>query len=60
MWSFVLLICMIMEIRSAFISLHWVIFPAVGNIFKHHFINKWKGKKKNEIHLFYLKDGVEF
>ncbi|CAD1468779.1 unnamed protein product, partial [Heterotrigona itama] len=44
-WISVLFYCVIFEIRSGFIPLHWVVFPTVGNIFRCNFFNKWRGWK---------------
>lgn len=43
-WMTILFVCVLFEIRSGFIPLHWVLFPAIGNIVRHYFFNKWKGK----------------
>ncbi|XP_043512200.1 endoplasmic reticulum metallopeptidase 1-like [Frieseomelitta varia] len=44
-WISVLFYCVIFEIRSGFIPLHWVVFPTVGNIVRCNFFNKWRGWK---------------
>ncbi|XP_074112477.1 endoplasmic reticulum metallopeptidase 1 [Cotesia typhae] len=41
-WMSVLLACILLEIRSGFIPLHWVIFPAFGNIIRHSLFEKWR------------------
>uniref|UniRef100_A0A0C9PTF3 FXNA-like protease n=1 Tax=Fopius arisanus TaxID=64838 RepID=A0A0C9PTF3_9HYME len=41
-WMLILFCCLILEIRSGFIPLHWVIFPAIGNIIRHGFFEKWR------------------
>lgn len=44
-WMSVLFYCVILEIRSGFIPLHWVVFPTLGNILRCNFFNKWRGWK---------------
>ncbi|XP_043797337.1 endoplasmic reticulum metallopeptidase 1-like isoform X2 [Apis laboriosa] len=44
-WISVLSFCVVFEIRSGFIPLHWVVFPTVGNIIRCNFFNKWRGWK---------------
>lgn len=44
-WMAILFLCVILEIRSGFIPLHWVLFPAVGNIIRHNFLNRWRDWK---------------
>ncbi|XP_020289760.1 endoplasmic reticulum metallopeptidase 1-like [Pseudomyrmex gracilis] len=44
-WMSILFVCVLFEIRSGFIPLHWVLFPAVGNIVRHNFFNKWRDWK---------------
>ncbi|XP_043284842.1 endoplasmic reticulum metallopeptidase 1-like [Venturia canescens] len=44
-WMLILFLCILFEIRSGFIPLHWVIFPAVGNIVRHNFFEKWRDWK---------------
>ncbi|XP_017763460.1 PREDICTED: endoplasmic reticulum metallopeptidase 1-like [Eufriesea mexicana] len=44
-WMSVLSCCVVFEIRSGFIPLHWVVFPTLGNILRCNFFNKWKGWK---------------
>ncbi|EFN89465.1 Endoplasmic reticulum metallopeptidase 1, partial [Harpegnathos saltator] len=39
-WIWILFVCVLFEIRSGFIPLHWVLFPAVGNIIRHNFFGK--------------------
>ncbi|XP_063977133.1 endoplasmic reticulum metallopeptidase 1-like [Diachasmimorpha longicaudata] len=41
-WMLILLACVFLEIRSGFIPLHWVFFPAVGNIIRQSFFKKWR------------------
>lgn len=43
MWMSILFCCVLFEIRSGFIPLHWVVFPTVGNLLRYHFFNKWRG-----------------
>ncbi|XP_034180983.1 endoplasmic reticulum metallopeptidase 1 [Osmia lignaria lignaria] len=45
MWMFILFCCVLFEIRSGFIPLHWVVFPTIGNLLRYHFFNKWRGWK---------------
>nr|XP_012141016.1 PREDICTED: endoplasmic reticulum metallopeptidase 1-like [Megachile rotundata]XP_012141017.1 PREDICTED: endoplasmic reticulum metallopeptidase 1-like [Megachile rotundata]XP_012141018.1 PREDICTED: endoplasmic reticulum metallopeptidase 1-like [Megachile rotundata]XP_012141019.1 PREDICTED: endoplasmic reticulum metallopeptidase 1-like [Megachile rotundata] len=45
MWMSILFCCVLFEIRSGFIPLHWVVFPTVGNLLRYHFFNKWRGWK---------------
>lgn len=47
-WMSILFVCVLFEIRSGFIPLHWVLFPAIGNIVRHNFFNKWRGKNTCE------------
>ncbi|XP_034950352.1 endoplasmic reticulum metallopeptidase 1-like [Chelonus insularis] len=44
-WMIVLFVCVLLEIRSGFIPLHWVIFPVLGNILRHNFFEKWRDWK---------------
>ncbi|KAK2579325.1 hypothetical protein KPH14_008277 [Odynerus spinipes] len=44
-WMITLFLCVLFQIRSGFISLHWVLFPAVGNILRLNFFSKWRGWK---------------
>nr|XP_012220395.1 PREDICTED: endoplasmic reticulum metallopeptidase 1-like isoform X1 [Linepithema humile]XP_012220396.1 PREDICTED: endoplasmic reticulum metallopeptidase 1-like isoform X2 [Linepithema humile] len=44
-WMLILSVCVLFEIRSGFIPLHWVLFPAVGNIMRHNFFSKWRDWK---------------
>ncbi|EZA53278.1 Endoplasmic reticulum metallopeptidase [Ooceraea biroi] len=44
-WMSILSVCVLFEIRSGFIPLHWVLFPAVGNIVRHNFLSRWKDWK---------------
>ncbi|XP_076761618.1 endoplasmic reticulum metallopeptidase 1 [Xylocopa sonorina] len=44
-WMSVLSCCVLFEIRSGFIPLHWVVFPTLGNILRYNFFNKWRGWK---------------
>lgn len=44
-WMTILFVCVLFEIRSGFIPLHWVLFPAIGNIVRHYFFSKWKDWK---------------
>ncbi|XP_076294654.1 endoplasmic reticulum metallopeptidase 1 isoform X2 [Lasioglossum baleicum] len=44
-WMLILFCCVVFEIRSGFIPLHWVVFPTVGNLLRHHFFSKWRGCK---------------
>ncbi|XP_029051156.2 endoplasmic reticulum metallopeptidase 1-like [Osmia bicornis bicornis] len=45
MWMSILFCCVLFEIRSGFIPLHWVVFPTIGNLLRYHFFNKWRGWK---------------
>ncbi|XP_015591672.1 endoplasmic reticulum metallopeptidase 1-like, partial [Cephus cinctus] len=44
-WMSVLLLCSILEVRSGFIPLHWVLFPAIGNVLHNRLFNNWKDWK---------------
>ncbi|KZC07743.1 Endoplasmic reticulum metallopeptidase 1 [Dufourea novaeangliae] len=44
-WMLILFCCVVFEIRSGFIPLHWVVFPTVGNLLRYNFFNKWRGWK---------------
>ena len=44
-WMLILFCCVLFEIRSGFIPLHWVVFPTCGNIIRCNFFNKWRGWK---------------
>lgn len=50
-WMSILFICVLLEIRSGFIPLHWVVFPTVGNLLRYNFFNKWRGWKWLFYHL---------
>ncbi|XP_032686558.1 endoplasmic reticulum metallopeptidase 1-like isoform X1 [Odontomachus brunneus] len=39
-WMCILFVCVLFEIRSGFIPLHWVLFPAIGNIIRLNFFGK--------------------
>lgn len=44
-WILALLLCVLFKIRSGFIPLHWVFFPAIGNVLRLNFFSKWRGWK---------------
>ncbi|XP_058797320.1 endoplasmic reticulum metallopeptidase 1-like [Phymastichus coffea] len=44
-WMTVLLFCILLDIRSGFIPLHWVLFLSLGNILRQTFFNKWRDWK---------------
>ncbi|XP_031849002.1 endoplasmic reticulum metallopeptidase 1 [Nomia melanderi] len=44
-WMLILFCCVVFEIRSGFIPLHWVVFPTLGNLLRYNFFNKWRGWK---------------
>ncbi|XP_043681354.1 endoplasmic reticulum metallopeptidase 1-like isoform X3 [Vespula pensylvanica] len=44
-WMVILLLCVLLKIKSGFIPLHWVFFPAIGNILRLNFFYKWRGWK---------------
>lgn len=44
-WISILFVCVLFGIRSGFIPLHWVLFPAIGNIVRHSFFSKCKDWK---------------
>ncbi|XP_043257384.1 endoplasmic reticulum metallopeptidase 1-like [Colletes gigas] len=44
-WMSILFCCVLFEIRSGFIPLHWVVFPTLGNLLRYNFFNKWRGWK---------------
>ncbi|XP_035742649.1 endoplasmic reticulum metallopeptidase 1-like isoform X1 [Vespa mandarinia] len=44
-WIIILFLCVLLKIKSGFIPLHWVFFPAIGNILRLNFFYKWRGWK---------------
>lgn len=42
-WMIILSLCVLLKIKSGFIPLHWVFFPAIGNILRLNFFYKWRG-----------------
>ncbi|XP_011872010.1 PREDICTED: endoplasmic reticulum metallopeptidase 1-like [Vollenhovia emeryi] len=44
-WMLILFVCVLFGLRSGFIPLHWVLFPAIGNIVRHGFFSKWRDWK---------------
>lgn len=51
-WMSVLFICILLDIRSGFIPLHWVLFLSLGNILRQSFFNRWRGNEmKYEIEI---------
>lgn len=44
-WMLILFVCILLEIRSGFIPLHWVLFPMLGNILRISLFEKWRGWK---------------
>lgn len=50
-WTMVLLLCVICKIRSGFIPLLWVFFPACGNLIQSAFFQKWKDWRWLALHV---------
>ncbi|KAG7189889.1 hypothetical protein KM043_006060 [Ampulex compressa] len=50
-WMSILFTCVLFEIRSGFIPLHWVFFSATGNIVRHSLFDEWRGWKWIFYHL---------
>lgn len=42
-WTLVLIFGIIIRVRSSFIALLWVSFPALGNYLKSKMFTKWRG-----------------
>ncbi|XP_011497152.1 PREDICTED: endoplasmic reticulum metallopeptidase 1-like [Ceratosolen solmsi marchali] len=45
LWILILFLCILLDIKSGFIPLHWVLFLSIGNIIRQNFFNKWKDWK---------------
>lgn len=52
MWTFILILGIILRIRSSFIALTWVLFAAIGNILKTKLFGKWRDSKWLLMHIF--------
>lgn len=62
-WMSILFVCVLFGIRSGFIPLHWVLFPAIGNIVRHSFFSKWRGEDTCNIYessFFYMLTPITF
>lgn len=59
-WIAILLSCVILNIRSGFIPLHWVLFSSIGNIIRHSLFAKCKGNNFWKHVFFYFNNRYYF